>query len=219
MQDVQAPLSDAEIDELQQLLDRIEPPLEPLDTSSLDGYLCGVLLQPLPILPAQWQPGITDLDARALPRGFDPGALLALSGRRHAELHRAITGRQWFDPWIYEVDEEAEPQALVLPWAAGFAAAMDRFPALMQLDDQRLMEPLALIYAAFDPDDLEDADELLEVIETIEPPSTLDEAVEDIVRAVLLIADVSRPRPMPSRGPRSTRRPPPRSPSPRRSRP
>ena len=31
---------------LQTLLDKIPEPLEPLDISMLDGYLCGVLLQP-----------------------------------------------------------------------------------------------------------------------------------------------------------------------------
>jgi uncharacterized protein len=32
------------------------------------------------------------------------------------------------------------------------------------------------------------------VIETIEPPADLAEAVQDLVRAVMLIADVTRPR-------------------------
>jgi uncharacterized protein len=81
---------------------------------------------------------------------------------------------------------------------------MDLFPGLMAMDHPGLTEPLALIYAAFDPDDLEDADELLAVIETLEPPSDMAEAVEDLVRAVLLLADVSRPR---REAPRGARRP------------
>ena len=98
------------------------------------------------------------------------------------------------------------PRAAVLPWVAGFAAAMDLFPGLMALDHPGLVEPLALIYAAFDPDDLEDADELLAVIDTLEPPSDMAEAVEDLVRAVLLLADVSRPRREALRGARPGRR-------------
>jgi uncharacterized protein len=81
-----------------------------------------------------------------------------------------------------------------LPWVAGFAAAMDRFPALSAINDPELLEPLALLYLHFAPEDLEDADALLAVIEEIEPPPDLAEAVQDIVRAVMLIADVSRPR-------------------------
>jgi uncharacterized protein len=82
----------------------------------------------------------------------------------------------------------------VLPWVAGFAAAMDLFPALMRIDSAELVEPLALMYRHFEPEDLEDADALIEVIETLEPPADLAEAVEDLVRSLMLMADVTRPR-------------------------
>ena len=51
-----------------------------------------------------------------------------------------------------------------------------------------------MLYAHFDRDDLEDADDLRELIDDIAPPDSLDEAVEDLVRCTLLLADVSRPR-------------------------
>jgi len=72
---------------------------------------------------------------------------------------------------------------------------MELFPELMQRDAQSLTEPLALLYRHLSPDDLEDADELLEEIETLEPPEDLAEAVEGLVRATLLLADVGRPLP------------------------
>lgn len=65
----------------------------------------------------------------------------------------------------------------------------------MQHGDPALMEPLALIYLHFDPQDLDDADELQAVIDTIEPPSDLGDAVQDLVRSVMLMADITRPRP------------------------
>ena len=46
-----------------------------------------------------------------------------------------------------------------------------------------MLEPLALIYLHFDPQDLEDADALQEMIDTLEPPADLGEAVQDIVRS------------------------------------
>jgi uncharacterized protein len=167
---------------------------------ALDGYLCGVILQPVPVGVARWLPGVTDVDARPLPEGFDAAELHKLVRQRHAELERAITRREWFDPWIFapgdeggdEIDDEL-PSQTVLPWIAGFAAAQDPFPSLMALDDAALIEPLALLYLHIPREDLEDADALLEVIDDIEPPETLAEAVEEIVRAVMLIADVSRP--------------------------
>lgn len=189
-----APLTDADLAELQRLLDGLPAPLEPLDVSALDGYLVGVLLQPKPVPAGRWLPHVHDVDGRAAPAGAAVKRLHSLAQRRHAELAQAIGARQWFDPWVFEL-EDATPSQCVLPWVAGFATAMALFPALTALDDgPALLEPLAVIYAALDPDDLEDADRLLAEIETLEPPATLAEAVEDLVRSTLLLADVSRPR-------------------------
>ncbi|HPP82829.1 MAG TPA: YecA family protein [Rubrivivax sp.] len=193
-------LDDADLARLQALLDAVPPPFEPLDLSAIDGFLCGVLLQPQPVPPARWLPCITDAEGRALPPTADATALHALHElhalvqRRHAELDRAMAARRWFDPWIADVGDGAAASDAVLPWAAGFALASERFPALLAIDDAALVEPLAMIFMHFDAQDLEDADALLAVIDTLEPPADLAEAAEDIVRAVLLMADVSRPR-------------------------
>ena len=191
------PLSEAELNELQDLLDTLPAPLEPLDVTMLDGFLCGVLLQPQAVPQAQWFRHVVDVDGRAAPATAPLDRLRALVERRHAELDRAIAGRQWFDPWVYELDEDAMPSETVMPWVAGFATAMELFPALMRLDAQALLEPLATLYMHLDPEDLEDADDLLEEIESLEPPQDLAEAVEGLVRSTLLLADVSRPRAAP----------------------
>lgn len=189
-----APLSEAEIDQLQDLLDRVPAPLEPLDVSMLDGYLCAVLLQPIPILPVQWLPFVTDIEGRELPARFNATALHDLVQRRHAELKTAIEDRQWFDPWVFEMDEEASPSETVFPWVAGFSLGADTFTALMGLPSADTLEPLATIYMHLNPDDLEDADALLAEIDTLEPPEDLSEAVEGLVRSCLQLADVSRPQ-------------------------
>lgn len=188
------PLADADLDRLQTLLESVAPPLEPLDISALDGYLCGVLLQPRAVAAAQWLKYVTDVDGRPAPPGPALNELHALVHRRHAEIDRAIAQRDWFDPWIFPLEDEAALADSVLPWVAGFAAAMDAFPGLMAMDAPDLVEPLALLYLHFDPADLEDADALAAVIETLEPPADLAEAVQDIVRALMLMADVTRPR-------------------------
>lgn len=195
---------DDDLARLQTLLDAVPAPLQPMDVSALDGFLCGVLLQPRPVPASRWLPHVSDLDGRAAPAGAARDELQALVLRRHAELNTAIEGRQWFDPWIYQLgdpdgavadtDDEASPADCVLPWTAGFAAAMELFPELMALDKPELVEPLALLFMHFDPQDLEDADALIAIIETLEPPSDLAEAVQDVVRALMLVADVSRPR-------------------------
>jgi uncharacterized protein len=199
------PLNDDDLARLQALLDALPAPLQPMDVSALDGYLCGVLLQPRPVPPARWLPQVTDVDGRAAPAGPALDELQSLVRRRHAELDAAIGARQWFDPWIYPLDGDAAPGECVLPWVAGFAAAMELFPDLMSTEHPDLVEPLALLFMHFDPEDLEEADALIAVIETLEPPSDLAEAVQDLVRALMLIADVTRPRavaPRPSAPPR-----------------
>ncbi len=209
-----APLADREIESLQALLDAVPAPLEPLDVVSLDGYLCGVLVQPERVAPARWLAHVSDGEGRPLPRGFDPTALHALVKRRHAELESAIVRRRWFDPWVFEVDagEEADAvgtagateaseeggetdpasvRAAVFPWVAGVATAFELFPGLMALPPETTIEPLALLYRHLDADDLEEADALLAEIETLEPVVDLTEAVEQLVRAILLLADAA----------------------------
>ena len=211
-----APLDEGDIDALQALLDEVPAPLEPLDVTMLDGFLCGVLVQPDEIPVSHWFPHVCDADGRALPPRFNGTRLHALVMRRHRELRDAIQRREWFDPWVFEFSDDADESAdeadesgasldAAYPWVAGFATAVELFPALMQRDAAALTEPLALLYRHLEPDDLEDADELLAEIESLEPPADLSEAVEGLVRATLLLADVAQPQASPT--PRGPRRP------------
>lgn len=201
MSDV-TPLNDQDLARLHELLDGLPAPLQPLDISALDGFLCAALLQPQRVPEAAWLRHVADLEGQPAPAGPALQELHALVRRRHAELDQAIATRQWFDPWIYPPSEgdDTPPGQTVLPWVAGFAAATQLFPALTDMDHPDLVEPLALLFMHFSEDDLEDAEALIEVIQTLEPPSDLAEAVQDIVRALMLMADVTRPRPAPVQG-------------------
>ena len=53
-------LSDAEFAELDALLADIPEPLEPLDVVMLDGFLCGVLVQPTLLDADAWLPYVFD---------------------------------------------------------------------------------------------------------------------------------------------------------------
>lgn len=209
------PLSEAELDQLQQLLDGVPAPLEPLDVSMLDGYLVGVLLQPKAVPAFQWSRHVLDSDeGRLPPTGFDSHALMELVKRRYQELNQAITQRQWFDPWVFELESEEEeevqtahddeeddsdgaPSEALFPWVAGFSLACEHFPELMREDAADLLEPLAALFRHIDPEDLEDADDLLEEIESLEPAKDLEEAVESLVSACLMLADITRPQAKP----------------------
>lgn len=191
-----SPVDPQEIDEL---LAQVPEPLQPLELSALDGFLVGVLLQPQPVAASRWLPWVTDEAGRPGGQGRWAGQdrLEALVTRRHRELDELIEHRQWFDPWVTDVQAATLPSEAVRPWVLGFAAACSEFPELTEgpgSGDAELNEALAQIYQHLQAEDLEDADALLAEIDSLEPPATMDEAVESLVRGCLLLADHSRPR-------------------------
>ena len=86
-------LTDAEFAELDELLAATPEPLEPLDAVMLDGYLCGVLVQPLLLEPATWLAHVFDFDGTPLPDDADAQwqqRTTALILRRHAALNQQL---------------------------------------------------------------------------------------------------------------------------------
>ncbi len=190
--------SDAELDELQGLLDGLPGPLEPLDLGALDGFLCGVLVQPRPVAEDSWWPRVIDVDGRAPPIRLDTARLRELVRRRWSELAAAIARRRWFDPWVFELESDAaaaasdgDGVAAVRPWVTGFAIALESFPGLLERTGAEVTEALALVYRYLDVDALEDADALVAAIDALEPPGDLGAAVEELVRATFLLADAA----------------------------
>lgn len=191
---------------LQRLLDALPPPAEPLDVVMADGFLCAVLLRDdAGLTPARWLPFVFDIEGRPLAPPERVARARQAVLLRHRALQQAIVQRQWFDPWMFELDDGAAPAEAVMPWAAGFALAAERFALPLAATDPAGVEALALIYQYLDADDWPAAMALSAAIGELEPPRTLADAVEDLVRGVLLLADRTGPAAAtPAR--RSTRR-------------
>lgn len=209
-------LSDAEFAELDELLASTPEPLEPLDVVMLDGYLCGVLVQPVLLEPAQWLPAVFDLESRALPEGHDPAwqsRCAELILRRHAALNRSMVEDGWFDPLVLEDDgqaadpeSEAAPLATevdqhmasldpisrsVMPWVAGFQHATLCFPALLEMPDDDVALAIARLFRHLPAE----TDEEREVVATLDrefPLATLDDAIEELVVTVADLSDLTR---------------------------
>ena len=99
-------LTDAEFIELDELLAATPEPLQPLDASMLDGYLCGVIVQPRLIEADEWMANIFDYDGGLLPEGVDPAwleRLTVLVNRRHAALKQDLAEDGWFDPVVLDM--------------------------------------------------------------------------------------------------------------------
>ena len=143
-------LSQDEIGELDALLAAIPEPLEPLDAVMLDGFLCGVLVQPQIVDVDDWLPYVFDAGGHRWGEA-EPGPeqrrARALVLRRHAAINRSLAERGDFDPLLLEpskddADEQARAAAdpigaMLSPWVAGFEQAVQLLPALTELGDSR----------------------------------------------------------------------------------
>lgn len=203
-----ADLTDAEFEELDELLTKTPEPFEPLDAVMLDGYLCGVIVQPVLLETEAWLPHVFDFDGQPLPDDADPAwreRVTALILRRHAALNRAIAEDGWFDPLILELDDFNPPRTddpaaslnpvsqALFPWVAGFQHAMESFPDLLELPDPAIDVALARLYRHLPAQ----SDEEREVVATLDkehPLASLDEAIEDLIVIVADLEDLTRDR-------------------------
>lgn len=192
-------LSDAEIDELDRLLAEGG---SPFDVSALDGFVCSAVVQPQPVEASAWQ--------IALWEGADGGSASAreraeaLARRRHDALRRAIAEDGFFDPLVFGFDEqhppavsEYEPAArlppvsqALMPWVAGFVAGVERFPALAALDGPEVPAVLARLYRHLPAADALERD-VVATLDRDNPLAGLDEAIDDLVAAVIELADLA----------------------------
>ena len=204
-------LTDAEFAELDDLLLETPEPLEPLDVVMLDGYLCGVIVQPVLLEPATWLAHVFDFDGRPLPDDVNPEWLqrtTALILRRHAVLNRAIVEDGWFDPLVLEFDDEhprepvpeGEPDPMadlnpisqsLMPWVAGFQHAAVCFPDLSEIGDEAVMAALARLYRHL-PAETDEEREIVATLDREHPLATLDDAMEELVVTVADLQDLTR---------------------------
>ncbi|MEW6704897.1 MAG: UPF0149 family protein [Pseudomonadota bacterium] len=200
-------LNDQELDELDQLLADAPAPLDPLDLVMLDGYLCGVLVQPRLVPRDEWLPPVFDLEGRPLPDDADPAwraRCTELIERRHAALNRTLAEDGWFDPIVHESPELATDSASAdvlreLPeasrplfaWAAGFQYATTVFPELLSQADEPVAAALDQVLRHLPPEDDEDR-KLLQALEAVHPLRSVDDAVETLVLAVADLWEATR---------------------------
>jgi uncharacterized protein len=194
-------LTTQEFDELDRLLEQTPGELDAMDVAMLDGYLCGVLVQPSLLPPEAWLPPIFDSESRALPADADPAwraRTVELIEKRLAALRRQLAEDQWFDPIVLQLDEaaaaeDADPvfaelpaysKALV-PFASGFVTALNAFPdgllSYVDEDAEEAMDRVARHLPSSDDDERAAMAELDQAV----PLRDLDDAVEDLVLAIV----------------------------------
>jgi uncharacterized protein len=202
-----ADLNNEELDELDQLLADAPEPLESLDLVMLDGYLCGVLVQPRLLSRDEWLPPVFDLEGRPLPDDANPAwraRCADLIERRHAALNRALAEDGWFDPILLDEPEVAadsaagdvlrelpEPSRPLFSWVAGFQYATTVFPELASVPDDAVGQALDRLFRHLPPETDEDR-EVIRAIDESHPLRSVDEAVEDLVLSVADLWELTR---------------------------
>jgi uncharacterized protein len=194
-------LNDKEIDQLDHQLADVPSGLEPLDVVMLDGYLCGVLVQPRLVPPEDWLPPVFDLEGRARPFDMNPewfAGTRALIERRHAVLQRGLAEEGWFDPILpqdapdvseAEGEEAAawgelpEHSRLLSSWVAGFQYALSVFPDLEQQADDSADAVMDRLFRHLPPESDEHRAAMAAAAAS-HPVRNVEEAVTDLVSAV-----------------------------------
>jgi len=177
----------------------------------LDGFLCGVIVQPVLLDTEAWLPHVFDFDGQPLPDDADAAWLertRTLIQRRHDALNRAMAEDGWFDPFVLEFDEEhprelppeGEPDPLaglsevsqaLMPWVAGFQHAALCFPDLSEMPDDAVMSALARLYRHL-PAETDEEREVVETLDREHPLATLDDAMEELVVTVADLQELTR---------------------------
>jgi uncharacterized protein len=198
-------LNEAEFRELDELLASVPEPLEPLDAVMLDGFLCGVIVQPRLIDSDEWLPFVFDAGGHRWGEA-EPGAeqqrARVLILRRHAALNRSIAEFGGFEPFVLEPlppevdDVDAANRAIdpvrdtLSPWISGFDQALQLLPGLKALGDPEVDAVLAELLS-FLPDE---AQEEAGAPASKGPPSaSLDAAIGALVAEIANLYDITTP--------------------------
>lgn len=151
-----APLSDAELDELEQFLTSDATPEECMDIAMLDGFLTALVIAPNTILPSQWLPAVwgeTEEEEMVWDSTEKMQRILDLVMRmyndRVQDLHEDIDA---YDPLIYQSQHEGKPVPILDEWCTGFIHAieldLEGWQPLVKTDDPEdaggLLTPMLL---------------------------------------------------------------------------
>ena len=196
-----ARLTDAEIHEIDKLLGEVPEPYETLDAVLLDGYLCGVLVQPVILPRDEWLAPIFGSEGVPTPDapGWSPvkhNRLLTLIERRYNELLRDILEEGWFDPIVPALEDDdgkplkgKESMEGLGYWVAGLEWALANFP---QLEEQGLAGVPDLLDSLWRhlPEQDETQQEMTKALDLEHPLRNLDEGIEALVFDIVDLAQI-----------------------------
>lgn len=191
---------DAELNELQSILESLPEESAAMDAGVLDGYLTAVALNPAKPSDEDVLPYIfsEDGDPEAMP---DNARLFELIGMRRREIEASLATGGGLDPIIFPLADENDEEILegeeaieaIEPWATGFIYGWELWPEDVAEDEEiaELLRPISRCIPedAYSPDDdtPEAAEKLKAFLANLHregDPKTLEDALYDVVKAV-----------------------------------
>ncbi|MBS2025395.1 MAG: UPF0149 family protein [Deltaproteobacteria bacterium] len=122
------PLSDRELEELEQFLLETEGLEDAMDVSMLDGFLTSIACGQRAVLPSEWMPWVWDLGRGEAEPPFEDqrqaNRILSLVMRHLNGIALTLTHTpEEYEPLLMEADG-AEPVVIVDEWCVGFGKGM-----------------------------------------------------------------------------------------------
>ena len=119
------PLSDREIEQLEQFLLDDDDLDEPMDVSTLDGYLCAVLSGPKLIMPSEWMCWVWDMERGEQAPKFrnekQAQRILSLLMRHANDIAGTLTySPEDYEPLFYERETDEGTVSIIDEWCVGY---------------------------------------------------------------------------------------------------
>ncbi len=130
-QDLHLPLSDSELDELDNLLEKYAVPHNGMSLEMLDGFLTAVVSGPQDVTSSEWLNFIWQLDGEgAEPKWESPQQLerfMALVTRHsNGIVHAFAAGDEGFSPLMFDFEgEDGSNEIHAQEWCLGYARGID----------------------------------------------------------------------------------------------
>lgn len=200
---------DAELEELQNLLEKLPGDDGAMDAGVLDGYLTATALNPANPSEEDVIPFIfsTEGDPERVPEN---PRLLELIGMRRREIEASLQAGGGLDPIIFPIVDDNDEEILegeealeaLEPWATGFIYGWELWPEEVA-DDERVLELLRPISRCIPDDAYSPDDETPEAAEKLEAflsnlhrpddPTRLEDALYDLVKTVFEMKELLNP--------------------------
>lgn len=119
------PLTDAEVEELDEFLLNAESIEESMDISTLDGFLTAIVCGPKTILPSEWMRWVWDMErGKDAPRFKDKAEaqkILGLMMRHMNDIARTLhQAPSQYEPLLMENPNKGDPVPVIDEWCWGF---------------------------------------------------------------------------------------------------